>query len=124
MMSSVLVDTSVWVAHFREHNESLARLLLLDFVVIHPLVIGELACGTPPGRQQTLADLASLRTLKESGMESCLAFIEKNRLYGLGCGWIDLMLLFSALETSGVQFWTLDKRLHALAQRFSIAYQG
>ena len=45
---SVLVDTSVWVAHFRQRHEHLVQLLLADQAMVHPLVLGELACGTPP----------------------------------------------------------------------------
>jgi predicted nucleic acid-binding protein len=56
----VLVDTSVWVDHFRRHNDALADLLGLDRVMMHPMVLGELACGTPPSRSRTLADLGRL----------------------------------------------------------------
>ena len=47
-MKGVLVDTSVWVDHFRMHNDALTDLLELDVVFSHPLVLGEIACGTPP----------------------------------------------------------------------------
>ena len=51
----ILVDTSVWVNHFKDRNEDLVRLLFSDSVLIHPLIIAELACGTPPApRTQTL----------------------------------------------------------------------
>ena len=44
----VLIDTSVWVDHFRHRNSALIELLVLDLALTHPMVIGELACGTPP----------------------------------------------------------------------------
>jgi predicted nucleic acid-binding protein len=44
----ILVDTSVWVDHFKNRNEDLVRLLVSDSALIHPLIIAELACGTPP----------------------------------------------------------------------------
>ncbi|MCA1779720.1 MAG: hypothetical protein LC637_10135 [Xanthomonadaceae bacterium] len=47
---SVLVDTSVWVGHFKRRNDSLVDLMLRDEVLTHPTVLGELACGTPPAR--------------------------------------------------------------------------
>ena len=54
-MSGVLVDTSVWIDHFRNRNEALAILLSQDLVLTHPMVVGEIACGTPPApRSQTL----------------------------------------------------------------------
>ncbi len=43
----ILVDTSVWVSHFREGNAGLATLLTNGEVVCHPFIIGELACGNP-----------------------------------------------------------------------------
>ncbi len=57
-MSGVLVDTSVWIDHFRNRNEALVNLLNQDLALTHPMVIGEIACGTPPApRTQTLGDL-------------------------------------------------------------------
>jgi len=47
-------------------------------------------------------------------------FIESQRLFGLGCGLVDLLLLASTLMTPGAELWTLDKRLGALAERFSV----
>lgn len=49
-MKPVLVDTSVWVLHFRQSNQALVKLLEQDAVRMHPLILGELACGTPPER--------------------------------------------------------------------------
>jgi predicted nucleic acid-binding protein len=55
-MKGVLIDTSVWVDHFRQHNNVLAELLELDLALTHPMVVVELACGTPPApRVQTLS---------------------------------------------------------------------
>ena len=41
-MKPVLVDTSIWVDHFRRGNKALEQLLIDDLVMTHPLVIGEL----------------------------------------------------------------------------------
>ena len=41
----MLVDTSVWVYHFRRGNARLKLLLEDDEVATHPMVLGELACG-------------------------------------------------------------------------------
>ena len=122
-MRAVLVDTSVWVDHFRLRNEVLVNLLMLDRVMAHPLVIGEIACGTPPDRTRTLFDLDQLQSTQIVSIREVLLFIGRERLYGLGCGVVDIMLLASALMTSGVELWTLDKRLRALAERFGIRYQ-
>jgi len=120
----VLVDTSVWVYHFRQHSAALANLLTLDLVLIHPMVLGELACGTPPSRQQTLADLARLQPTQQASMREVLAFVARERLFGLGCGLVDMALLASALMTPGAELWTLDKRLAALAERFGVMHHA
>lgn len=48
MTRGVLFDASVWVDHFKNGNAELSRLLQQDRVLVHPLVVGEVACGTPP----------------------------------------------------------------------------
>lgn len=49
-----LVDTSVWIEHFRAGNPELADLLMEGSVLMHPFVVGELACGNLPDRVRTL----------------------------------------------------------------------
>lgn len=122
-MKGVLVDTSVWVDHFRTHNDGLAGLLALDRVMMHPLILGEIACGTPPNRPQVLADLGSLHQAQQASIREVMEFIEHERLFGLGCGLVDLLLLASTLMTPAATLWTLDKRLGALAERFGVRHQ-
>ncbi len=122
-MKGVLVDTSVWVDHFRQRNDALIALLDLDWVMTHPLVVGEIACGTPPGRAQALADLGRLQPTQQASVEEVMSFIERERLFGLGCGLVDMLLLASTLMTPGVELWTLDKRLAALAERFGVMHR-
>jgi len=122
-MRGVLVDTSVWVQHFRQHNDAFAKLLEQDLVMIHPWILGELACGTPPARAQTLADLERLQATQQASLRELMAFIERHQLYGLGCGLVDIMLLASTLMTPGVELWTLDRRLGALAERFGVLHR-
>ena len=122
-MSGVLVDTSVWVDHFRRRNAALVSLLNRDQVRIHPMIIGELACGTPPTpRTQTLGDLALLPPVQVASLSETMGFIERESLYGLGCGLVDMMLLASTRMTPGITLWTLDKRLAGIADRFGVAH--
>jgi hypothetical protein len=52
-MTGVLVDTSVWVEHFRKHNGALTKLLESAMVLTHPMVLGELACGAASASANT-----------------------------------------------------------------------
>lgn len=121
-MSAVLVDTSVWVDHFRRHNAELAELLGDDRVWCHAMVIGELACGTPPERDNTLASLGLLRQARQATLQELLAFIAAEQLAGQGCGYVDLSLLAATRLKPGLRLWTLDKRLAQLAERLDIRY--
>jgi predicted nucleic acid-binding protein len=118
----VLVDTSVWVLHFREGNAELTDLLNNGEVVIHPFIIGELACGNLKNREMILLLLESLPMSIEAEHEEVLAFIERNRLMGKGLGYVDAHLITSAILT-GISLWTLDKRLEQIADIFHCKHQ-
>jgi predicted nucleic acid-binding protein len=121
---SVLVDTSVWIDHFRNGNEVLVYLIEQDFALTHPMVIVEIACGTPPTpRAQTLGNIGLLQRCNQASLYEVMAFIEREKLYGLGCGLVDMALLASTLITPDTMLWTLDKRLADLAGRFGVAYR-
>jgi predicted nucleic acid-binding protein len=123
-MNGVLVDTSVWIDHFCNRNENLVSLLTLDLALSHPLIVTELACGTPPApRSRTLTDIATLPQARQATLDEVRNFIEREKLYGLGCGVVDLALLASTLLTPGSRLWSLDRRLVELAQRFDVAFR-
>lgn len=121
-MTPVLVDTSVWVAHFRQANPTLQALLQEDRVMCHPLVILEVACGTPPSpRKQTLEMLQLLQPCPVATLSETLALIDLHKLHDSGCGAIDLALLASVMIAPPAQLWTLDKSLQTLAHRLGVA---
>lgn len=121
---NILIDTSVWVDHFRSRNDHLIQLLCRDQVLIHPMILAEIACGTPPApRLRTLGDLALLPHSHQATMAEVMVFIENEKLYGSGCGLVDITLLASAMITPGAKLWTLDKRLEKLAARLNVSYQ-
>lgn len=119
----VLVDTSVWVDHFKHRNAALVELIESDQALYHPMVLGELACGTPPApRSQTLHYIGLLQPCHQASWREVMDFIERETLYGLGCGWVDISLLVSTIITPEARLWTLDKRLLDMAGRFNVAY--
>ncbi len=122
-MTLVLADTSIWVGHFRRANPVLQSLAGADRVLCHPLVLIELACGTPPApRDRTLGDLRSLKQAVVATTDETLTLIEKERLYDSGCGAVDVALLASVLLTAEAVLWTADKKLDALAMRLGVSY--
>lgn len=124
-MTLVLADTSVWVAHFRRANPVLQSLLATDEVLCHPLIVIEIACGTPPApRERTIDDIKKLRQAVVATSDETLALIDKERLHDSGCGAIDIALLASTLLTPGTLLWTLDKELDALASRLGVAFSA
>lgn len=121
---SVLVDTSVWVDHFRKHNSALELLMLQDDVLTHPMVIADIACGTPPSpRLKTLEDLDTLRQVRQASVAEVRDLIERDSLFGMGCGFVDVTLVASTLITPTARLWTKDRRLLELAERYGVAYR-
>ena len=110
----VLVDTSVWVDHFRRGDEAFAALLRRGQVLVHPMVIGELACGNLKNRTEILRLLQALPLAKMAGQDEVLAFIETHALYGKGLGLIDVHLLAAAL-LNHAPLWSRDKTLAGCA---------
>lgn len=116
----ILVDTSVWIDHLRNGLADLSALLDQGDVVIHPFVVGELACGNLSARGATIELLRQLRTITVADHPEVLAFIERHRLHGRGVGYVDVHLLASA-ALDGARLWTKDRRLQVLANHLDLA---
>jgi predicted nucleic acid-binding protein len=120
----VLVDSSVWVGHFKQRNEHLVGLLEQGWVMCHPYVVAEVACGTPPARKVIVSMLAQLDCAPVATQDELLTLLDTQKLFGRGCGFVDISLIASVLLSEKVQLWTLDKRLDALAAELGHAYRG
>jgi predicted nucleic acid-binding protein len=118
----VLVDTSIWIDHFRSSNALLCDLLESHLVFMHPFVLGELACGNLKNRSEIIALFHALPAAKKVHDDELLFFIEKNQLMGRGIGLIDSHLLASC-QISACRLWTNDKRLKAMAEKLNIAFE-
>ena len=115
----ILVDTSVWVDHLRNGNDQLKGWLNNNEVIVHPFVIGELACGSMQNRSEVLSLLSELPEAIVANHDEVLTFVANNRLYGSGIGWIDADLIASALLSKG-KLMTLDKPLSKIASVFGL----
>lgn len=112
----ILVDTSIWVDHLRAKDETLVRLLEQGQVGIHPMIIGELACGHLRNRESLLGLWQGLPQVVEAGHDEVLHYLQSQQLMGKGIGWVDLHLLTSVRLTPNAWLWTGDRRLAAVAQ--------
>ncbi|TCO74877.1 type II toxin-antitoxin system VapC family toxin [Chromatocurvus halotolerans] len=119
----ILVDTSVWVDHLRRSNTVLVGLLENDQVLMHPFVVGEIACGNLGNRETILSLMDSLPSAIEASHRETRLFIEQAAFMGSGLGFIDLHLLASARLTPNALLWTEDRRLHTAADALSLAWQ-
>jgi predicted nucleic acid-binding protein len=117
----ILVDTSVWVEHLRNHHEALARLLNIGAVLAHPFITGELALGRMRQREIVLTTLAALPRAAVATDAEVLRFIERQALFGRGIGYVDVHLLAAARLTEAASLWTSDKRLHSVADELGLA---
>lgn len=118
---AVLVDTSVWVQHFRRGVPELPHLIAAQEVFSHPVVVGELAVGGLPNRVRTMTELRAFPQVPESPAADVLDLIERHRLYNIGLSWGDAQVLAAALAHS-TPLRTLDAALNTQAQAFGVAW--
>ena len=116
------MDASIWIGHFRRADPTLSDLLEAGEVLTHPLVVGELACGSLPAREEVLGLLQRLPAAPSASDTEALHFIERHRLMGRGIGYIDVHLLAAAALAEGARLWTADARLAAAASRLFLSY--
>lgn len=118
----ILVDTSIWIEHFRRGDGRLTALLEDAAVLVHPFVVGEVALGSLRQRDVILRTLQDLPQTSAATDQEVLRFIGEHRLFGLGIGYVDTHLLAAARLTAGTTLWTHDKRLRAAAETLGLAH--
>jgi predicted nucleic acid-binding protein len=117
----ILVDTSIWVDHLRRGDAALTDLLNRGLVLTHPFVIGELALGRLKQRDIVLRTLEDLPQAVVASHAEAMNFIEGQKLFESGIGYIDLHLLAATRLTPNTRLWTRDRHLVAAADRLSLA---
>ncbi|MEJ8848619.1 type II toxin-antitoxin system VapC family toxin [Variovorax rhizosphaerae] len=117
----ILVDTSVWIDHLARGDAQLQALLEDDQVLTHPYVIGEIALGSLPQRDETVGALQALPAIAVASTEEALAFLRNEKLFGTGIGYVDLHLLAATRLEPSARLWTRDKRLLQAAIKLDLA---
>ena len=118
----ILVDTSVWIDHLRAGDTGLGALLNRGQVLMHPFVLGELACGNLRNRDEVLRLVKNLPQALVASYDEVLFFIERNALMGRGIGYVDGHLLAAVTLGGSTRLWTRDKRLRSVAETLEVGY--
>lgn len=117
----ILVDTSVWIGHFKKTDQGLVDLLNQDRVVIHPFIIGEIACGVLNPRDEILYYLQQLPLVTEIDLEEFLFFTQQHHLFKRSVGFVDIHLL-AACFLNSIELWSKDKKLQKVAISLNCGY--
>ena len=118
----IIVDTSVWIRHSQQPIRVLSEYLETPEALMHPMVLGELACGMFSDRDRRFRVWRSLPRAPLHDHDEVVDWIESEHLMGRGIGFIDAHLLYSTVRRPGTRLWTRDKRLDDLALRFGVAH--
>lgn len=116
----IIVDTSLWVDHFRKEEVFFTKLLISRQIVMHPFVLGEVSLGNLSQRPFTLAYLQRLPKPAVASNDEVQKLIEERNVFGRGIGFVDCHLLAASLLNS-MRLWTRDKRLKAIADEMEIS---
>ena len=119
----ILVDTSVWIDHLRKSEPALIAALEAGQVLIHPFVVGELACGNLNNRVELFSLLHDLPPAPVATDAEALGFIDRHELMGCGIGYLDVHLLASVALAGSARLWTRDKRLGTIADSLKLKFQ-
>lgn len=113
----ILVDTSIWIDHFRTADQRLSALLLNNQTLSHPLVVGEIALGSIARRGDVLRWLNNLPMANVATHDEVMLLIERHHLMNVGIGYVDAALLTATALTPNATLWSKDKNLRAAAVR-------
>jgi predicted nucleic acid-binding protein len=113
----ILVDTSIWIDHFRHGDVELRKIIEDDRLLCHPFVIGELALGSLRERDAVIAFLAAQREAVIATHAEVMTVIDRYSIFSMGIGYTDAHLLTSTLLDGRASLWTRDRRLAEVAQK-------
>lgn len=118
----IIVDSSIWIDHFRRPNAALIEAAVGGRLLQHPLITLELALGSIPQRDPTLGKLQRLPQPTVLSDDQMLEFVDEFELARSGIGPIDASVLASAARTEKAKLWTRDKRLGVQAERLGLNF--
>lgn len=118
----ILVDTSVWIDHLRHTEVELVALLHQHVVLMHPMILGELACGNLKNRSTLIGLWQGLPRITTATDAEAMHFIDTHGLMGKGIGFIDVHLVCALALEQDAQLWTRDRRLAGIVANLGLRY--
>ena len=116
----ILADTTIWIDHFVSADPELARQIANRQILMHPMVVAELALGSLRDRANSLAYLDRLPKVRGAQLGDVRHMIEANALYSRGIGLTDAHLIAALLLNPPALLWTRDKRLRTVAESLGL----
>ena len=98
-----------------------SRESLLGEVLMHPYIAAEIALGSLKQRDETVGALQALPEIPAARHVEVMAFLNNERLFGIGIGYVDLHLLAATRLAAGTKLWTRDRRLLQAALKLNLA---
>lgn len=117
----ILIDAANWIDHIRAADTRLSQLVTDQQVLMHPLVLGEIAMGSMKDRSKLLERLARLPVAVVARNSDVMILVEREKLYSTGLSFLDAHLLAATMLTLGARLLSADKRLRAHAERLAVA---
>ena len=122
MAADILADSSIWIDHINQGDDDLAALLKRRRILLHPMIIGEIALGSIANRSTIIEELGELPQGRVVAHAEVMAMVEWQKLHSCGIGYVDAHLLAFTRQLPNGRLWTRDKKLHAQAERLGIAF--
>ena len=101
----------------------LANLISDSLVVQHPFVTGEILAGNPLRRELLSFALRKLPRIEPVEEDAFHDFLEAERLWGTGLGFVDIHLVAAAAGVGQTMIWTNDRRMLNQTGRMNLAYR-
>lgn len=121
MNKQILADTSVWITHFKKELPEFIDILNAGKVILHPFIIGELACGGLQKKQDIFKLIESMPQTVCLEHEEIMSLIEAHEFSNQGIGYVDVHLIGSCLLSDNL-LWTYDKALKKVAKKMKLHY--
>ena len=118
----ILAGTSEWIDHRSRLEQELIWRLREGQVLMHAMIVGELACRNLNNRHDRLRERNVLPQVTGWSHIYVLAAIASLDWTGKCLGFVDVRLPAPDLRCEGTMLWTRDKNLDRCASTLNIAY--